>query len=83
MAEAILALDETPNPYKSAENLAAYYGQRAGDALAHAMEHDKLAGKQPASDRAIQLRLASRASPSCTSFCTKPGPMKGNVFWPG
>jgi hypothetical protein len=36
---------KTPNPYQSAKNLAAYYGQRAGDALARAMEQDKLAGK--------------------------------------
>jgi len=32
-----------PNPYQSAKNLAAYYGQLSRDAAAHAAEQDKLA----------------------------------------
>ena len=36
---------KTPNPYQSAKNLAAYYKQRAGDALNHATQQDRLAGK--------------------------------------
>ena len=36
---------KTPNPYRSAKNLAAYYGQRAADALVHAREQDSLAGR--------------------------------------
>jgi hypothetical protein len=35
---------KSPNPYRSAKNLAAYYGQCATSALAHAAEQDRLAG---------------------------------------
>ncbi len=34
---------KSPNPYRSAKNLAAYYGQLSKDAAAHAAEQDKLA----------------------------------------
>jgi hypothetical protein len=34
---------KSPNPYRSAKNLAAYYGQLSRDAAAHASEQDKLA----------------------------------------
>ncbi len=33
---------KSPNPYRSAANLAAYYGTLARDARAHAAEQDKL-----------------------------------------
>ena len=35
---------KTPNPYRSATNLAGYYRQLANDALVHAREQHKLAG---------------------------------------
>jgi len=35
---------KSPNPYRSAMNLAAYYGKLASDARAHAREHDKVSG---------------------------------------
>jgi hypothetical protein len=35
---------KTPNPYRSAINLAAYYGQLARDTLSRATEQDRLAG---------------------------------------
>ncbi len=35
---------KSPNPYLSAKNLAAYYGQLASDAAARAAQQDKLAG---------------------------------------
>lgn len=35
---------KTPNPYRTARNLAAHYAQRARDAMAHATEQDRLAG---------------------------------------
>ena len=35
---------KSPNPYRSAVNLAAYYGKLAGEARTHARDQDKLAG---------------------------------------
>jgi hypothetical protein len=36
---------KTPNPYQSARNLAAYYRERASDAISQAARQDRLSGK--------------------------------------
>jgi len=51
---------KTPNPYSSARNLGAYYGQRAHDALTRAAEQDRLAGNQAI----LRGRLAAGRQPA-------------------